>query len=273
VVGAAARDPQGAPLSGPAIFTRDGDLFVPGEHAVGPWDEGSLHGGAPAALLARAIEALPTPAPMRLARLGVAFLRPVPRAPIEVGAEIVRPGRRLQFARAWVRSAGEDVLQAMGTLIRVGDVAVPRATHDAASLPGPHESRPEAWGGEPATAAFHLTGMEVRFARGDWEPGAAVGWFRFAMPLVAGEDPSPAQRAVAAADFGNGVSRSLDFETHLFVNTDLTVHLHRPPVGEWVALDARTDLDGAGLGQATSVLYDERGRVGVAAQSLFVDER
>ncbi|HEY4099125.1 MAG TPA: hypothetical protein VGM33_26605, partial [Baekduia sp.] len=65
----------------------------------------------------------------------------------------------------------------------------------------------------------------------------------------------------------------LDFRTHLFVNTDLTVHLHREPEGAWIALDARTDLDPSGAGQATSVLRDERGRLGVGAQSLFVDER
>jgi hypothetical protein len=261
-------------VSGPAIFTRDGERFVPSEHAVGPWDAQSLHGGAPSALLARAIEQLPAPVPMRLARLGVAFLRPVPRAPIEVGAEIVRPGRRLQFARAWVRAGGVEVLEAMGTLIRAGDVTLPEPADSAAPSPPPQDSRPARWtGGGGGTTGFHLTGMELRFARGDWDRGAALGWFRLAMALVEGEDPSPAQRAVAAADFGNGLSRTLDFQTHLFVNTDLTVHLHREPVGEWVALDARTDLDPAGLGQATSVLSDERGRVGVAAQSLFVDER
>ena len=53
---------------------------------------------------------------------------------------------------------------------------------------------------------------------------------------------------MAAADFGNGVSRVLDFDRHLFVNTDLTVHLHREPVGEWVLLDARTVADPAGRG-------------------------
>ena len=93
------------------------------------------------------------------------------------------------------------------------------------------------------------------------------------MPLVEGEETTPLQRAVAFADFGNGLSRVLDFRTHLFVNTDLTVHLHREPVGEWVALDARTDLDRSGAGQATSVLRDERGRIGTAAQSLYVDTR
>jgi hypothetical protein len=93
------------------------------------------------------------------------------------------------------------------------------------------------------------------------------------MPIVAGEETSPLQRAVAFADFGNGLSRALDFAMHLFVNTDLTVHLHREPAGEWVALDARTDLDATGAGQAVSVLRDERGRIGVAAQSLFVAAR
>jgi hypothetical protein len=65
----------------------------------------------------------------------------------------------------------------------------------------------------------------------------------------------------------------MDFSTHLFVNTDLTIHLLREPAGEWVALQARTDLGPDGAGQATSVLYDERGRIGTAAQSLFVDAR
>jgi hypothetical protein len=80
-------------------------------------------------------------------------------------------------------------------------------------------------------------------------------------------------RALVAADFGNGVSRVLDFESHLFVNTDLTVHLHREPAGEWVLLDARTRVEEAGTGLAWSALSDERGPIGIAAQSLFVAAR
>jgi len=78
---------------------------------------------------------------------------------------------------------------------------------------------------------------------------------------------------VAFSDFGNGLSRALDFRTHLFVNTDLTVHLHREPAGEWIGLDARTDFGAEGSGQATTVLLDEHGRIGTGAQSLYVDER
>jgi acyl-CoA thioesterase len=91
--------------------------------------------------------------------------------------------------------------------------------------------------------------------------------------LVEGEAPSPVARAAAAADFGNGVSRILDFERHLFVNTDLSIHLHREPRGEWVLLDARTRIEPIGIGLAVSQLYDADGPLGIAAQSLFVEDR
>jgi hypothetical protein len=75
----------------------------------------------------------------------------------------------------------------------------------------------------------------------------------------------------AAADFGNGVSSELDFQTHLFINPDLTVYVHRPPVGEWVCLDARTRFGAPGIGMAESALWDIEGRIGRAAQSLLVE--
>jgi Thioesterase-like superfamily len=259
-----------------AIFTRDGEAFVPSIHARGPWDAGSLHGGAPTALLARAIEALETPAPMRCVRLAVEFPRAVPLEPVLASARLTRPGRKLALAEARLTTLdGTEVLRAGATLLRRGDVELPQAALPAPEpdVPGPDDGTVESWTGGDETAGFHLTAIELRFARGDWGRGPALGWFRFRMPVVAGEEPTPLQRAVAFADFGNGLSRALDFREHLFINTDLTVHLHREPVGEWVSLDSRTDLDRSGVGQATSILRDQDGRIGVAAQSLFVDAR
>jgi hypothetical protein len=116
--------------------------------------------------------------------------------------------------------------------------------------------------------------MDIRFAGGtSFGLGPALAWFRLAMPLVADEPTSPVARVAAAADFGNGVSRILDFERFLFVNTDLTVHVHRVPDGEWVLLDAVTRAEAAGAGLAWSVLHDEDGPLGLAAQTLFVEGR
>jgi hypothetical protein len=258
-----------------AVFTPDGELLVPSIHARGPWEAGSMHGGAPTAMLARAIEALETPGPMRCTRLAVEFPRAVPLEPVIATARLTRPGRRLALAEARLTTAdGTEVLRANATLLRAGAVDIPDAARIAdGPVPGPGEGRVAQWTGGDETAGFHLTAIELRFARGDWGHGPALGWFRLRMPLVVGETPTPLQRAVAFADFGNGLSRALDFRTHLFVNTDLTVHLHREPATEWVALDARTDLDAAGIGQATSVLRDVRGPIGTGAQSLFVDAR
>jgi Thioesterase-like superfamily len=88
--------------------------------------------------------------------------------------------------------------------------------------------------------------------------------------VVADEEPSGAMRAVATADFGNGLSWILPGDW-LFINPDLTVHLLREPVGEWICLAARTLPSSIGVGIAESAIYDERGRVGRSVQSLLID--
>jgi len=92
--------------------------------------------------------------------------------------------------------------------------------------------------------------------------------------------PSCSRRgAIAAAAgargrrFGNGVSASLDWRRWLFINVDLTVHLHRLPAGEWVCLDAITIAEPEGLGLSDTALYDERGPLGRALQTLLVARR
>jgi hypothetical protein len=94
---------------------------------------------------------------------------------------------------------------------------------------------------------------------------------RLTIPLIAGQTPTPLQRTLAAADFGNGVSSALSWHQFLFINTDLTMYLHRQPEGEWICLDASTDVDPHGVGVAHSRLYDERGPIGRALQGLFID--
>ena len=259
-----------------AIYTADGAGFVPTGHARGPWDGDSQHGGPPAALLARAIECLDAPGPMLVARLTVEFLRPVPLVPLEVRAEIVRPGRRLQLAEAHVLADGQEVLRARAVRLRRAPVAVPDAAR-----PGPRLAGPEAI--EPARIplpphghdeGFARTGMELRFVEGRFtEPGPATAWFRLRVPLIEGEETTPMERTMVAADFGNGISAALAFERHLFVNTDLTVHLLRQPVGEWIGVEAVTEHGPEGTALAASVLHDADGPVGRAQQSLFVDAR
>jgi hypothetical protein len=93
------------------------------------------------------------------------------------------------------------------------------------------------------------------------------------VPLIDGEEPTPRDRLLAAADSGNGVSAPLDYRRYIFINTDLTVNLRRLPEGEWVGLDAVTYAERNGIGMCDSALHDERGMIGRATQALLVAER
>jgi hypothetical protein len=259
-----------------AIYELRDGLFEPSVHARGPWDPAAQHGGAPAALIARAVERLEAPGPMLLARLTVEFLGAVPLAPLEVTAEVVRPGRRLQLVEATVRADGADVCRARAVRLRREPVAVPETALPAARWSGPEDLEAHYIELPPhgQEDGFARTGMELRFEEGAFmEPGPATAWFRLRRPLVEGEEPSPTQRAVAAADFGNGIGAELGFATHLFVNTDLSVHLFREPQGEWIAVAARTEHGPEGTALARSTLHDTAGPIGTAAQSLYVAAR
>jgi hypothetical protein len=268
VVGAQAGRPQGAALS-EAIFRRDGDAFVPTGHARGPWDPGQLHGGAPGALIAEAVQA----DGYLVARLTIDFLAPVPMAPVTVSARTTKPGRNVQLAEAEMEAEGRTVLRARAMRLRRGEVELP-AEAEAAAPAKPEEGTPGRFPLDDGIAeGFHRTAMDIRFVEGDYGIGTAKALFRLKLPLVDDEPASPLARAIAAADFGNGISRVVDFGDYLFVNTDLTVHLHREPDTEWVLVDARTRLEAGGAGLARSALSDERGELGIAAQSLFVASR
>ena len=92
-------------------------------------------------------------------------------------------------------------------------------------------------------------------------------------PLIEGEEPTPLQRVLIAADSGNGISSTLDFRPYLFINVELTVHLQRMPSDEWVCLDALTIPEPTGVGLSDTMLWDERGPLGRACQTLLIAER
>ena len=75
------------------------------------------------------------------------------------------------------------------------------------------------------------------------EQGPATVWMRTRVPWSRARSPTPLQRVMVAADSGNGASAALDWRTHLFINTDLSVHLLRMPATEWVCLDAETCIE------------------------------
>jgi hypothetical protein len=258
-----------------AFYEPDGDRYRATELTRGPWDPGAQHAGPPAALLGREIERLADAAEFQVGRVTCEILRSVPIAPVTVSARVVRPGRRVQLVEAELRDeAGEALMRAAAWRIRTAPLEIPPAAIPPFEPPpGPSEGAEVEFFPTGQELGYH-SAMEVRFVAGAFvEPGPATVWLRMRQPLVADEEPSPLQRVLVAADVGNGVSASLDYQGYLFINVDLTVHMERMPAGEWVCVDAVTLPQPTGNGTAESVLADEQGRLGRALQTLLIAQR
>ena len=207
---------------------------------------------------------------MIVARFTCEILGPIPVGEISVSARLARPGRSVEWLEATASSDGREVARATAWRVRRTEGA-PAISH----LPAP-EGLPA---GSDSTARSgwvggYLSAVEWRPARGGFDvPGPAAVWTRMRYPLVPDEEPSPLERVLTVADSGNGASWELDIERWQFINPELTVHLHREAVGEWVCLDAQTSVSVGAAGLATSVLSDLDGRVGVGAQSLLIAPR
>ncbi len=257
-----------------AFYRLDGERFLPSELTRGPWDPESQHAGPPASLVARAIERCEPPQEAtHVGRITLEILAPVPLEPLSVEARVVRPGRSVELLEATLSDADRPLIRARAWRLRTK--AVELDPQPVAEIPpeSPERGEPRPFFPTGQEVGYH-TAMEYRFLEGAFrEAGPATVWMRMRVPLVEGEEPSSLERVLAAADSGNGVSAALDYRRYLFINTDLSLHISRPLAGEWVCIDAVTYPEPIGVGVADAALWDERGRLGRAVQTLLVRER
>jgi len=221
--------------------------------------------------MARAVElAAGEPESLQITRFTADFLRPVPIEPLTVLVERVRDGRRARGYAVVLSAGNQAVVRATVLVVRRERVEPPSMPVRAPLQPLPGEATPFQFPFFRDPVGYH-TAMEARLARGTFGSGRAAAWMRQRVPLLLGETPSPAQRTLVVADSGSGVGAAIDPTRFIpFINADLTVSLHRLPDGEWVGLDAVTDLGPHGIGLARSGLYDVRGPVGEGLQNLVV---
>jgi hypothetical protein len=251
-----------------------GGSFVATELTRGPWDPGAQHAGPPSALLGREIEAMEGSDDFQVGRIVFEILRPVPIGPVRVETRVLRPGKKVRMVEASLLGEGGELMRATAWQLRTTEMEMPaEAIAEDPAPQGPEEGWAPEFFPTNQDVGYH-TAMELKAISGAFlEPGPATMWLRMRHPLIAGEEPTPLQRALIAADVGNGVSAVLDYREFVFVNVDLSVHFERMPVGEWVCVDAVTRPEPSGIGTAESVLSDQRSRIGRAAQSLLIERR
>lgn len=251
----------------------EGERLVPSALTRGPWDPNHQHGGPPAALLARAFEALAPPAEWHVARFTIEFFRPVPiDRPLQLRAAPTRSGQQVLTLEGQLQADERPLARAHALCVRRRPIELPPEV-----LPPARPADPESF---PAfcfpffrAAVGYHTAMEVRLESGIIGQGPAVAWLRPIYPLVLGEATSALQRVLLAADAINGVGFALDLERFTFINADLTVYLHRLPEGPWLRLAASPSPQPSGVGLVEAELGDARGPIGRALEAQVLRVR
>ena len=262
-------------VSDEPLFRRADNTFHPTALTTGPWRPDAMHGGPPAALVGRAIDALREPGE-HIARVNVELLRPVPLEPLTVHARRDQVSRRVTHVNVEISTGSKVVVSGRGLLLAVTPMPEPAWRPADRVLPQLAEATtvaPPAWAsGDHVPTTYHQHAVEHRMPAGSafGEPGDATSWVRLLHPLVEHEAVSPICRVLAAADFGSGISAVYRAANGVgLINADLSVALERLPRGEWVRVSAETTVDASGSALCVSELGDEEGVIGVATQGLL----
>jgi len=179
-----------------------------------------------------------------------------------------------------------EVSRASALLLRESEVDLPDAhLPPPPSLPGPDGipttglSTMLTEGGAapmppmPGASGFHTTIEVRRIGGGLATAGHGTAWIRIPVPFIAGEEITPLVRVAATADFGNALGHIRAGDGIGFINADITLYLHRMPLGEWICLDSQSAGQPHGVGLVESMVHDERGPVGRVVQALLANRR
>ncbi len=255
----------------PAFFNIAADgSFVGNDPARGPWSPDHCHAGPVSGLIVRAAEIEVGPDKM-LTRLTVDLLRPLPLSGLRVAAETTRHTKTLATTRVTVHDL-DDTLCATATtmhMVRRNLGPVPDAStepvvfDDVVNGPFPiGEMRHDL----PGFAHY----ADVRYPKGGNQGAGPKTIWMHTPALLEGETQSPIQALCPLADCGNGISWNAPTSEMGFMNTDLTVQIHREPVPGWFASQSISHWQPNGIGMSQSVLYDTEGPVGTALQTLVL---
>lgn len=234
----------------------------------GPWAGHLQHGGPPNALAVTVAETAVSQhtgrSDLRAVRLAADFVGPVPVADLEVTSRMLRTARSAALVEIVVAAAGRECLHTRVWFVRDADTsAVAAALPPAASVPDDLPALDAGFG--------YGDSLEWRFVRGGMRiPGPGAAWIRPRISLLPEHEMSALARIVLIADSASGISAELDWNDWSFVNVDLDVHLARPVVGEWILMEAETQLGSTGSALARSTLSDVHGPVGGGLQTLVL---
>lgn len=244
------------------FFTVDGDTYVPGPLAAGPWADavsGPIIGG----LLGRTIERDAGDPDLQPARLTVDMPRPTLLEPVAVQTVVAREGRRIKLVDALVLQRGQVTARASAVFLRRSTQPDGRVWSPPVAMPAiPTESDGIAPDLQMSLWAYGA-GPTSGSPRVEWQQACSPKfvWVRQLRPLVDGEALTPFTNAAMAGDVTSALTH-WGTDGLRFVNVDYTVSLSRLPEGQHIGLASAGHHSAAGVASGVATLFDHLGPIG-----------
>jgi len=224
------------------------------------------------------------------ARLTVDMFRTPHVAPLRVETRLVRAGGRIKVADADLYCADVQTGRASALFLRRSEnPANPTWRAPNWTAPKPEAlsplSRPRSWevrqippssstwpreanaGGVAPSASNNPAVL------GDLAPFAArQAWMRDTRELIGGAPLTPFVRVALAADYASLLTNSSETSID-FINSDVTLYIHRLPVTEWIGFELvnHRATDGVAVGEAW--IHDEAGALGTVNIAAIAQAR
>jgi hypothetical protein len=250
------------------FFTRAGEHFHPTPACRGPWNPNSLHGRVIAGLLGFVLEERHGDPDFIPARLTVDMYRLPDFSPAEVVTRVVREGGRIRVVDAeWISNG---VSQARATCQFLRRTANPPGrvwSPPAWDAPHPDQMSPP---DDPRMAMNGMWSMR-QIGEGIRGHGPRKVWMSEIRELVEGAPLTPFTRVAVACDFASPLANVSDAGLG-YINTDVTLYLHRLPVGPWIGFESVNHhaTDGVALGEC--LVHDEEGPIGSASVAALAQK-
>jgi hypothetical protein len=255
-------------MSSDAFFAADNGLFVPLEPSRGYWKHDSIHGRVIVGLLGFAIEQRHAAPGFVPARLTVDMFRMPRFAPVRIDTRVVRESARLRLIEADFVVEEQVAARATCQFVLASE---PPSGHVWSAPPwdAPHPDELPAPPGEdkPSRLFYH---REIAGKLGSAAPKQM--WMGERYPLVEGVALTPFARAAVAVDFASPFMHAAEKGIQ-YINTDVTMQLHRAPVGEWIGFEVTGHEASHGIAVGTCRLHDIQGPIGFATCTALANER
>ena len=222
-----------------------------------------------AGLLGAEIERLHGSADFIPARLTVDMYRLPDLSPVEVVTKVVRAGNRIRVIDAEFISGGVSAGRATCQLLKRTENPPGKVWKPAPwAVPAPADIAP------PTDGRAGMGGMwATRRIDGDFGTvGQKRIWMSEVRELVGGRALTPFVRVAVSADFASPFANAGDAGLE-FINSDVTLYLHREPATEWIGYEVVNHgaTDGVAIGEC--FLYDEAGPIGSASCAALAQRR